>query len=73
MLLYRFNEEEIIKNLKEIYRLTGTKWPDQIIVCEDIFDERFQAMAMAMATAMARATDCVFLPSKSLYLPVKAT
>ena len=55
MLPYRFNEEEILKNLREIYRLTNTLWPEKIIVCEDIFDKRFQETAMARATASASA------------------
>ena len=59
LLPYRWNEEKIIENLKEIYKLVNISFPDKVNFCEDIFDKRF-AIAIARASAIASASDYDF-------------
>src|SRR3990167_9564348 len=54
LLPYRWNEKEIIKNLKEIYRLVDIPF-SKITFCEDIFDEKYIVSASARARARVRA------------------
>ena len=59
LLPYRWNEKEIVKNLREIYRLVDMPFPAKITFCKDIFDKKFaiaRAIARARASVIARAS-----------------
>src|SRR3990167_7226725 len=57
LLLYRWDEPKILDCIKKIWDLTNTPQPKEIVVCKDIFDERFaSAIAKARASAIASAS-----------------
>ena len=53
---YRFDEPKIRELIKQIWDLTNTPQPKEIVVCRDVFDERLLESASASARAIASAS-----------------
>ena len=49
MLPYRWNDEEVVRHLKEFYKIYDMPFPKKVEVCVDIFDERLKDLVARQA------------------------